>query len=138
MIILNIRMLLLFKLAYVCRWSKIFFFRVCIKEGDVITFWYYDLFLTICLPLRRIILFVLYLFPQSYIQGHQWSCTISAGWNIPWIYPSTIPFQYLKMVFANEYSTHCTHYSILLLLAKSQFIFLKRNGLIWDLKGKFR
>ena len=37
MIILNIRMLLLFKLAYVCRWSKIFFFRVCIKEGDVIT-----------------------------------------------------------------------------------------------------
>ena len=37
--------------------------------------------------------------------------------NISWIYPGTIPFQYLKMVFAMQYST--------LSLTGSQSIFLK-------------
>ena len=53
----------------------------------------------------------------------------SEGLNISWIYPGTIPFQYLKTVFAIQYST--------LSLTGSQFIFLKWDGLIWDLGGKF-
>ena len=54
----------------------------------------------------------------------------SEGLNISWIYPGTIPFQYLKTVFAIQYST--------LSLTGSQFIFLKWDGSIWDLGGKFR
>ena len=54
----------------------------------------------------------------------------SEGLNISWIYPGTIPFQYLKTVFAIQYST--------LSLTGSQFIFLKWDGSIWDLGAKFR
>ena len=54
----------------------------------------------------------------------------SEGLNISWIYPGTIPFQYLKTVFAIQYST--------LSLTGSQFIFLKWDGSIWDLRGKFK
>ena len=50
--------------------------------------------------------------------------------NISWIYPGTIPFQYLKTVFAIQYST--------LSLTGNQFIFQKWDGLIWDLRVKFR
>ena len=38
MIISTIRMCQLFELAYVCRWSKIFFLRACIKADVVLTF----------------------------------------------------------------------------------------------------
>ena len=54
----------------------------------------------------------------------------SEGLNISWIYLGTIPFQYLKTVFAIQYST--------MSLTGSQFIFLKNNRSIWDLGGKFR
>ena len=50
--------------------------------------------------------------------------------NISWIYPGTIPFQYLKTVFAIQHST--------LSLTGSLFIFLKRDRSIWALGGKFR
>ena len=53
----------------------------------------------------------------------------SEGLNI-WIYPGTIPFQYLKTVFVIQSST--------LSLTGSQFIFLKCDGSIWDLGRKFR
>ena len=54
----------------------------------------------------------------------------SGGLSISWIYPVTIPFQYLKMVFAIQYSIPS--------LTGSQLIFLKWDGLIWDLGGNFR
>ena len=54
----------------------------------------------------------------------------SEGLNISWIYPGTIPFQYLKTVFTIQYST--------LSLTGSQFIFLKWDRSIGDLGGKFR
>ena len=54
----------------------------------------------------------------------------SEALNISWIYPGTIPFQYLKIVFAIHYST--------LSLTGSQFPFLKWDRLIWDLGGKLR
>ena len=54
----------------------------------------------------------------------------SEGLNVSWIYPGTIPFQYLKKVFTIQYST--------LSLAGSQVIFLKWDGAIWGLGGKFR
>ena len=54
----------------------------------------------------------------------------SEGLNISWIYPGTIPFQHLKTVFAIQYST--------LSLTGSQFIFLKCDGSIWNIGGKFR
>ena len=54
----------------------------------------------------------------------------SKGLNISWIYPGTIPFQYIKTVFAVQYST--------LSLTGSQFVFLKWDESIWDLGGKFR
>ena len=50
--------------------------------------------------------------------------------NISWIYPGTISFQYLKTIFTIQYSS--------LPLTGSQFIFLKRDGSIWDFGGKFR
>ena len=49
---------------------------------------------------------------------------------ISWIYPDTVPFQYLEIVFAVQYST--------LSLARSQFIFLKCDELMQDLRGKFK
>ena len=54
----------------------------------------------------------------------------SEGLNILWIYPGTIQFQYLKTAFPIQYST--------LSQTGSQFIFLKRDGSIWDPGGKFR
>ena len=50
--------------------------------------------------------------------------------NISLIYPRTIPFQYLKTLFAIQYFT--------LLLCGRQFIFLKWDGSIWGLGGIFR
>ena len=54
----------------------------------------------------------------------------SEGLNISWIYPGTVPSQYLKTVFAMQSST--------LSLTGSQIIFLKWDGSIWDLGVKFR
>ena len=54
----------------------------------------------------------------------------SEGLNISWICHGTIPFQYLKTVFTIQHST--------LSLTGSQFLFLKQDGSIWDLGGKFR
>ena len=54
----------------------------------------------------------------------------SEGLNISWIFLGTVPFKYLKTVFAVQYTT--------LSLTGSQFIFLKCDGSIWDLGGKFR
>ena len=54
----------------------------------------------------------------------------SEGLNISWIYPGTIPLQCLKMIFTIQYST--------LPLTRSQFIFLKYDGSVWDIRGKFR
>ena len=54
----------------------------------------------------------------------------SEGLNISWMYPGLIPFQYLKTVFAIQYST--------LLLTGSQFVFLKCDVLKWNLWDKFR
>ena len=50
--------------------------------------------------------------------------------NISWIYSGAILFQYLQKVFAIQYST--------LSLTESVFIFLNRDGSIWDLWGQFR
>ena len=55
---------------------------------------------------------------------------LNEGLNISWICHGGIPFQYLKTVFAMQYSP--------LSLAGSQFAFLKCDGSIWDLGGKFR
>ena len=44
--------------------------------------------------------------------------------NIPWAYPGTIPFQYLKMVFAIQYSPPS--------LTGSQFIFQFIYGSVWE------
>ena len=54
----------------------------------------------------------------------------SEGLNISWIYRGTNPFQYLKTLFTTQYST--------LSLTGSHFIFLKCDGWIWDLGGKFK
>ena len=54
----------------------------------------------------------------------------SEGLNISWIYPGSVPFQCWKTVFAIQYST--------LSITGSQFIFLKWDGSMWDLAGKFR
>ena len=71
-------------------------------------------------------------FPQRYVQRHLWSCAISAEWRFKHFMniSCTIPFHYLKTVFTIQYST--------LSLSRSQVIFLKCDGSIWDLGGKFR
>ena len=56
-------------------------------------------------------------FPQRYVQCRLVLYLQSKCLNISGIYPGKIPFQYLKMVFAINYST--------LPLTGSQFIFLK-------------
>ena len=117
-------------LNYLCRWCKIFFSKACIKEGNVLTF-------LILGPILDHIfgpkLFCpVFIFRRSMLNA---ICNLvvylqSEGLNISWTYPGTIPFQYLKTVFAIQYST--------LSLTGSQFIFLKCDGSIWDLRGKFR
>ena len=83
--------------------------------------------------IRRISSFALYLFSAEVCPMPPVIFALSVEWRLKhfiYIYPGTIPFQYLKTVFAIQYST--------LSLTGSQFIFLKWNGSIWDLGGKLR
>ena len=133
MIISFIRMWYLFELAYVCRWSKIFLLRVCIKGNDVLTMLILGVFFDHIFGPKKDKLFCpVFVFrrglsnaicdPVLYLQ--------SEGIKISWIYLGTIPFKYLKTVFAIQ--------DFSLSPAGSQFIFLKCDVSIWDLGGKFR
>ena len=55
---------------------------------------------------------------------------LSENLTISWIYCGTIPFQYLKTVFAIQYST--------LSITGSQFIFVKCDGSMWNVGGKLK
>ena len=46
------------------------------------------------------------------------------------IYPGTVPLQYLKTVFIIQYSV--------LSVTRNQLSFLKCDGSIWNIRGKFR
>ena len=59
----------------ISRWSKIYFFRKCIKEDVVVTFLILGFILTIFLALSRISFSELYLF---FVEVCHLSCTISA------------------------------------------------------------
>ena len=112
----------------------IFFFLIaCIKEDNVPTF----------LILKPILSHIFgpkknKLFCPVFVLCRDMSNTIcdlvlylpSEGLNISWIYPGTSSSQYLKAVFAIQYSP--------LSLTTNQFIFLKWDGSIWDLEGKYR
>ena len=112
---------------------KIFFLIACTKEGDVLTFLILRPILDhIFGPKKDKPLCPVFVFRRGMSNA---ICDLvlylqSEGLNISWIYPGTIPFQYLKTVFAIQYSA--------LSLTGSQFIFLKWNRSIWDLGGKFR
>ena len=113
--------------------DKIFFLIACIKKDDVLTFFILGPIWTIFSALSRISFFALYLFSaEVYLVPSVILCYIyrMKALNISWIHPGTIPFQYLKTVFAIQYST--------LSLIGSQFIFLKWRGSILDLGGEFR
>ena len=113
------------------RWSKIFFLTACIKD-DVLTFLILGYTLDHIFGPKKDRLFCpVFVFRRGMSSA---ICDLvlylqSEGLNILWIYPATIPFQYLKTVFAIQYST--------LSLTGSQFIFLKCDGSIWDIGGKF-
>ena len=114
MIISIIRMWLLFGLAYVCRWNKVFFLRACIKEDDILTFLKLGFIFDHILALRRINFFAMYLIPAEI-------CPM----------PSVILCFICRVkIFAINYLT--------LPLARSQFIFLKCDWSIWHLVGKFK
>ena len=100
---------------HVFRWSKLSFFREFIKE-------------TVFLTIRS---FVLYLFSAKDVCNAIFDLVLyllSEGLNISSIYSGTTPFQSLKTISTIQYST--------LSLAMRQFIFLKWNGLIQDLREK--
>ena len=116
-----------------CRWSKIFFLITCIKEDDVLTFLILGSILDHIFGSKKDKFFCpVFVFHRgmSNAIGDLVLYLQSECLNISWIYPGTIPFQYLKTVFAIRDST--------LSLTGSQFTFLKWDGLIWDLGGKFR
>ena len=112
---------------------KHFFLIECIKEGNVLTFLILGPILDHIFGPKKDKLFCpVFVFRRSMSNA---ICDLvlylqSGGLSISWIYPVTIPLQYLKMVLAIQYST--------LSLTGSQFIFLKWDGLIWDLGGKVR
>ena len=114
MILSIIRMWLLFELAYVCRWSKVFFLRACRKEDDILIFLKLGFIFDHILVLRRINFFALYLFPAEIC-----------------LMPSVI------LCFICRVKTFAVQY-LTLLLARSQFIFPKCDWSIWDLVGKFK
>ena len=116
-----------------CRWSKIFFLIACIKKDDFLIFLILEpIFDHIFDPEKGKLFCPVFVFRRGMYNG---ICDLalylqSEGLNISWTYPGTIPLQYLKAVFAIQYST--------LSLTGSQLIFLKWDGSIWDLGGKFR
>ena len=91
-----------------CRWSKIFFLIACIKEDDVPTFLILGaIFDHIFGPNNDKHFCPVFAFRRGMSNA---ICDLvlylqSEGLNIKWIYPVTIPFQYLKTVFAIQYST---------------------------------
>ena len=112
-----------------------FILIACIKEDDVLTFLILGSILDYIFgPKKGKLFYPVFVFHKGMFnaQCYQWSGAISVegGFNISWIYHGTMPFQYLKTVFAKQYST--------LSLTGSQFILLKCYGSIWDLGGKFR
>ena len=118
-----------------CWWRKLFFLIACIKEDDFLTFLILGSILDYIFRPKKVKLFYpVFVFHKGMfnVQCHQWSGAISVEWglNSSWIYHGKIPFQYLKTVFAKQYST--------LSLTGSQFILLKCYGSIWDLGCKFR
>ena len=87
---------------------------------------------TIFSALWRISAFGLICFPQRYVEYHPWPFAICSEWTLKdfmniSLYNSILG---LKTVFAIHYSA--------LSLAGCYFIFLKWDGSIWDLAGKFR
>ena len=110
-----------------------FFLISCIKEDQVVTFLILGPILDhIFVPKEDKLFCPVFVFRRGMSSA---ICDLvlylqSEGLNISWIYPGTTPFQYLKTVFAIQYST--------LSLTGSQLIFLKWDGPIWDLGGKFR
>ena len=88
--------------------SKIFFLRACIKEYDVLTVLILGPILDHVFGPKKDKLFCpVFLFCRGMSNA---ICDLllylqSVGLNNSWIYPGTIPFQYLKMVFAIQYST---------------------------------
>ena len=112
-------------------WSKLFSLIACIKEDDVLTFLILGPILDhIFGPKKDKFFCPVFVFRRGMSNA---ICDLvlylqSEVLNMSWIYPGTIPFQYLKTVFAIQYST--------LSLTGSQFIFLKCNESIWDLRGK--
>ena len=119
------------KKMVITRWNKIFFLIARIKEDNVLTFLILGPILdNIFCPKNDIIFCPVFSFRKGMSNAiyDLLLCLQSEGLNISWIYPGTIPFQYLKTVFATQYST--------MSLTGSQFIFLKRDGLIGDLGGR--
>ena len=116
-----------------CRWIKLFFLIACLKEDDVLAFLILGLILDHIFGPKKDKLFCSVFGFSRGISNAICDLVLylqSEGLNISWIYPGTIPFQYLKTVFAIQYST--------LSLTRSQFFFLKSDGSIWDLRGKFK
>ena len=108
-----------------CRCSKIFFLRACMKEDDVLTFLTRGSILA-CIfgPKNDKLLCPVFVFCRGMSNA---ICDLvlylqSEDLNISSIYAGTIPFQYLRMVFAIQNST--------LSLTESQFTFLKCDGSI--------
>ena len=94
----------------VCRWSKIFFLRACIKEDDVLTFLLLGSVLDHIFDRKKDVLFYpIFVFRRGMRNGTWRDLKLylqNKGFvNISWIYAGTIPFQYLKTVFAIRYST---------------------------------
>ena len=116
-----------------CRWSKIFFLIACIKEDNFLTFLILGSILDHIFGYKKDkLLSPVFVFRRGMSSA---ICDLvlylqSEGLNISWIYPGTIPLQYLKTVSAIKYST--------LSLTGSQLIFLKWDGSIWDNGGTFR
>ena len=117
--------------------NKIFFFRACIKKDGILAFLILGFIFdhvfgpknNKLIHLRIISVFV-FRKGMSYVICDFVLYLQVEALNISWIYPSTIQFQLLKTVFVIQYST--------LSLGGSEFIFLKCDGLIWDIGGKFR
>ena len=148
----------------VCRWSKLFFLRTFIKEAGVLTFLVHRLifdhifgpklhkiftafvvhlsscalstelrlkyFMRIALHKLQIMKFSIKAF---FIKCDQ-ICSFLRIWSHllkkPYCALSIVPFYYSETVFAMHYLT--------LSRAGSQFIFLRYDGLIGDLGGKYR
>ena len=103
------------------------------RENDILTFLMLGPILDhIFGPKKDILLCPVFFFPQRYVQCRLWSCTIPAQWrlkhfiNISWY--NSIPV--LKNGNRNTVFYFAPN--------GSQFIFLKCDGSIWDLGGKFR